>query len=123
MLRLNVKQTSLIDHPGPTLDINSRIPDPYLIKDPGCTRSAEGIACAAVLCNAMNIQFKLREMNSELFLHGHGKKCSDAEVTIEIWDLSVADLSRTDSKILFYVTRAEGFLLLENEVLHRSYQL
>ena len=62
-------------------------------------------------------------MDCEPFLHGYGKDCGDAEVTIGIWDLPVTDMSGTEAKIPFYVTRGDGFLLLGNEILHCSYQL
>ena len=122
-LRRRGKQASLVSHPGATSDINPRIPDPNPIIDPGCPRSVGGIDCAAALCTALNIQFKLRQMDCEPFLHGYGKDCSDAEVTtIGIWDLPVTDMSGTEAKIPFYVTRGDGFLLLGNEIFHRSYQ-
>jgi len=50
-------------------------------------------------------------------------KCSDAQLTIGIWDLPVVDMEGTVVKIPFYITRGDGVLLLGNEILHKSYQL
>lgn len=45
----------------------------------------------------MNIPFKIGEMDFDLFLHGYGKNCCNAEVTIGSLDLPVTDRNGSDA--------------------------
>lgn len=47
-------------------------------------------------------------------------ECSEAELVISIWDLPVTDMHGTRIRILFYLIRGIGFLLLCNEILYKS---
>ena len=50
----------------------------------------------------------------------YGMHCSEAELTIAVWDMPVKDVSGQEAKIPFYLTLGNGFLLLGNEILHQS---
>lgn len=94
--------------------------DPNPIIDGGCLKSVGSIQAVGALCEAMGIDMVLRPLTGAPFLHGYGPKCSDAKITMAMWDLDVTDLTGTRVKIPFYVTEGDGFLLLDNEVVHGS---
>lgn len=94
--------------------------DPNPILDQGCPRSAGGIEAARALCKALHIDFKLEPLDCDPFLHGYGKNCADAHITIGIWRLSLADIHGKILTIPFYITAGAGYLLVGNELLHRS---
>ena len=97
--------------------------DPNRIIDPVCPRIVHGITSVAALCTVLDIPLPLRPLDCELFLHGYGENCSDAQLTIRVWDLPLIDLSGIYVQILFYVTKVNGMLLVGNEILHQSYPL
>lgn len=108
---------------GAKSDVVPGTEDVNPIVDGGCPRSVGGIESAKALCRALNLQFELRDLDCQPFLHGYGKKCSDAEVTIGIWDMPITDLSGNSVTIPLYITNGEGFLLIGNEIVHQSYNL
>ena len=77
------RQTGRLNQPPKaTWDINERVSDPNNIIDPVCPRRFSGIACPAAPSTAMDIPFKLREIDCEPFLHGDSKSYIDAGVTL-----------------------------------------
>lgn len=93
------------------------------IIDGGCSRSVGGIESAKALFYALGVQFELCELDCQPFLQGYGRSCSDAEVTIRVWNLPITDLHRNSVHILFYITNGDGFLLFGNEIIHQAYNL
>jgi hypothetical protein len=55
------------------------------------------------------------------FYHGYGEECSNARLTIGIWNLPLCDLNGQLFQIHFYVFQGSGLLLLGNSVLHHSH--
>jgi len=53
-------------------------------------------------------------------MHGYGEKCSDAKITIGIWNLPVVDINNNNVEIPFYVTEGDGVLLFGNNKLKNS---
>lgn len=111
----------MISSPGANSESFPNQLDPNPIIDVGCPRSVGGIASAVTLCHALNIAFRLEPLDCTPFFHGYGRQCSEAQITIGIWNLPVTDTCGISASIPFYITRGDGFLLLGNEILHSSY--
>lgn len=56
-------------------------------------------------------------------MHGYGRDCSDAEVKIAVWCLSLTYVAGTAIRIQFQITNGNGFILLGNETLHKAHQI
>ena len=93
-------------------------PNPILEK--GCPRSVGGIWSAVALCLELGIDFELEPLDCEPFYHGYGENCSDAKLTIGVWQLPLVDLNGNKMDIPFYNTKGSGILLLGNELLSKS---
>ena len=96
------------------------MPDPNPIVDQGCPRSVGGIESAKILCGCLGIDFKLKPLDCDPFLHGYGEECSDARPTIGVWKMPVTDRDGNTAFIRFYMVTGAGVLLLGNEICRKS---
>ena len=97
-LRRLGKQASPVSHPEPhrILIRESRILIPLQIRDVPEV-SVRSIARQPFTPRSTS-SLNFGKMDCEPFLHGYGKDCSYAEVTIGIWDLCVIDMSGTGAE-------------------------
>ena len=105
---------------GAFSDISTGLEVVNPILDVGCPPSVGGVQATAALCLALGTPFELGPMDCDLFFHGYGMHCSEAELTVAIWDMPVKEVSGQEAKITSYLTPSNGFLLLGNEILHQS---
>lgn len=63
------------------------------VLDEGCPRSIGGIENTRKICKAMGIQFKIRGLDCEPFLHGYGEESDDSKVVVGIWYMPITDMS------------------------------
>lgn len=112
----------MIRHPGAASDISNKR-DLNRILDRGCPRIVSGLRSAVYAALAMGLPSHLRDLDCDLFIHGYGEQCIEAEVLFAIWDVKMPDMRGKDVVISFYVTPGSGLLLLRNEVLHKSQQI
>lgn len=122
-IRGGPRQMSLITQPGAPSDINPQFVEPNPIIEPGCQRSVGDIVSVAALCTALDMALHLRPLDCDPFLHGYGQKCSDAQLTIGVWDIPLIGLSGVELLIPFYVTRGSSVLPVGNKILHQSYRI
>jgi hypothetical protein len=90
------------------------------ILDNGCPKSAGGLENVISLSMALGIPVHLSALDCAPFYHGYGEACSDARLTIGIWNLPLVDLNGVEFRIPFYVFLGSGPLLLGNSVLRNS---
>lgn len=90
------------------------------ILDNGCPKSAGGLENVISLSMALGIPVHLTALDCAPFYHGYGEACSDARLTIGIWNLPLVDLNGVEFRIPFYVFLGSGPLLLGNSVLRYS---
>jgi hypothetical protein len=90
------------------------------ILDNGCPKSAGGLENVISLSMALGIPVHLSALDCAPFYHGYGEACSDARLTIGIWNLPLVDWNGVEFRIPFYVFLGSGPLLLGNSVLHNS---
>lgn len=116
------RQKSLINSPGAQSELFSgRVINPII--DSGFRKSVGGVKLAAALALALGIDFKLRDLDCQPFIHGYGPPCSKASLVFAMWDMPICDLNDKDEVTPFYITPGDGFLLLDNNVLHKSNQM
>jgi hypothetical protein len=90
------------------------------ILDNGCPKSAGGLDNVILLSMALGIPIKLSALDCAPFHHGYGEACSDARLTIGIWNLPLVYLNGLEFRIPFYIFKSSGPLLLGNYVLRHS---
>ena len=90
---------------------------------PGMSTKWEWYLFSRSTIHGIGMPLHHRPLDRDPFLHGYGEKCTDAQVTIGVWDLPFTALSGVEVQITLYVTRDSGFLLVGSEILHQSYQL
>jgi hypothetical protein len=90
------------------------------ILDNGCPKSAGGLDNVISLSMALGIPVQLSALDYAPFYHGYGEACSDARLTIGIWNLPLVDLNGLEFRIPFYIFQGSGPLLLGNSVLRHS---
>jgi hypothetical protein len=91
------------------------------ILDNGYPKSAGGLENILPLSLALLIPVKLAPLNCTPFYHGYGEECSNACLTIGVWNLPLCDLNGQLFQIPFYGFHGSGPLLLGNYVLHHSH--
>ena len=105
---------------GANAEIYPSFQDLNPIIDIACPRSVGGINAAARLASAMNIPFKLHELDCEPFFHGYGPSCSDKNLVFAVWNLQITDIYGEDVDLPFYICEGDGPLLLGNHLVHKS---
>lgn len=102
-------------------DIGTSCNDPNPIINGGCTQSVGGIQSIAALCLSLDIEVKLRPLDCEPCIYGYGRECNEADIAFAVWNLHIEDMTGLKASIPFNVTPGDGFILLENDILHKSY--
>lgn len=116
-------QTSPIICPGTSSDICIEKTDPNPILDPRCPTSIPGSNTASALCKSVGISLEVHPSCCTPLWRGNSHNCQDAERTVGKWYLLVTDHHGSCAEIAFYINNDSDFMLIGNDLLHKSNQL
>ncbi len=74
--------------------------DSSAIIDTGCPRNVLSIDYAVPICNALGMPSSRELVHCDPFYSGYGIKCSEAQLTIGIWNHSLVELYGTHFKLM-----------------------